>query len=140
MPIRAAPAKASAVERGLRLACRFPSSLHIVLADQGRRVLRTLASFRRLRTCDRLRCGVLVQVSGNLPPVTGVRHVARSVSPSSVAAFPASLVVRDVAGCYRAANPAEVLQAALRVLAGQLRGSEVLSSSQAVASRTSTRR
>ncbi|WP_084455130.1 JAB domain-containing protein [Comamonas composti] len=51
---------------------------------------------------------------------------------SSHAAVPASLLVRDVAGCYRAADPAEVLQAALRVLEGQLRGSEVLSSPQAV--------
>lgn len=43
-----------------------------------------------------------------------------------------SLLVRDVAGSYRPAEPAEVLQAALRVLAGQLRGSEVLSSPQMV--------
>jgi DNA repair protein RadC len=51
---------------------------------------------------------------------------------SSHAAVPASLLVRDVAGSYRAADPAEVLQAALRVLEGQLRGSEALSSPQAV--------
>ena len=43
-----------------------------------------------------------------------------------------SLLVRDVAGSYRPAEPAEVLQAALRVLAGQLRGTEMLSSPQAV--------
>ena len=43
-----------------------------------------------------------------------------------------SLLVCDVAGSYRPAAPAEVLQAALRVLAGQLRGSEVLSSPQVV--------
>lgn len=46
------------------------------------------------------------------------------------------LVVRvkecDVAGSYRPAEPAEVLQAALRVLAGRLRGTEMLSSPQAV--------
>lgn len=42
------------------------------------------------------------------------------------------LLVRDAAGNCRPAEPAEVLQAALRVLAGQLRGSEVLSSPQAV--------
>lgn len=41
-----------------------------------------------------------------------------------------SLLVRDVAGSYRPAEPAEVLQAALRVLAGQLRGTEMLSSPQ----------
>ncbi|WOB09719.1 MULTISPECIES: DNA repair protein RadC [Burkholderiales] len=44
----------------------------------------------------------------------------------------ASLLVRDVAGSYRPAEPAEVLQAALRVLAGQLRGSAMLSSPQVV--------
>ncbi len=44
----------------------------------------------------------------------------------------ASLLVRDVAGSYRAAEPAEVLQAALRVLSAQVRGSEMLSSPQAV--------
>ncbi len=43
-----------------------------------------------------------------------------------------SLLVRDVAGSYRPAEPAEVLQAALRVLEGQLRGTEMLSSPQAV--------
>ena len=43
-----------------------------------------------------------------------------------------SLLVCDVAGSYRPAAPAEVLQAALRVLAGQLRGTEMLSSPQAV--------
>lgn len=44
----------------------------------------------------------------------------------------ASLLVRDVAGSYRAAEPAEVLQAALRMLAGQLRDTDMLSSPQAV--------
>ena len=43
-----------------------------------------------------------------------------------------SLLVRDVSGEYRSAEPAEVLQAALRVLAGQLRGTEMMSSPQAV--------
>lgn len=43
-----------------------------------------------------------------------------------------SLLVRDVAGSYQPAEPAEVLQAALRVLEGQLRGTEMLSSPQAV--------
>ena len=43
-----------------------------------------------------------------------------------------SLLVCDVAGSYRPAAPAEVLQAALRVLAGQLRGTEMLSSPQVV--------
>ena len=43
-----------------------------------------------------------------------------------------SLLVCDVAGSYRPAAPAEVLQAALRMLAGQLRGTEMLSSPQAV--------
>ena len=51
-----------------------------------------------------------------------------SLEPSAVA----SLLVRDVAGSYRPAEPAEVLQAALRVLADQLRGSEMLSSPQLV--------
>ena len=51
---------------------------------------------------------------------------------SSFSSIDASLLVRDVAGSYRPAEPEEVLQAALRVLAGQLRGSEVLSSPQVV--------
>jgi len=56
-------------------------------------------------------------------------------SLDSFAAVPSaagSLLVRDVAGEYRSVAPAEVLQAALRVLAGQLRGTELLSSPQAV--------
>lgn len=51
---------------------------------------------------------------------------------SSSSPFDSSLLVRDVAGSYRAAEPAEVLQAALRVLESQLRGSEMLCSPQAV--------
>ena len=43
-----------------------------------------------------------------------------------------SLMVRDVMGDYRPANADEVLQAAQRVLVGQLRGSQVLSSPQLV--------
>ncbi|WP_096663534.1 RadC family protein [Polaromonas sp. AET17H-212] len=43
-----------------------------------------------------------------------------------------SLLVRDVAGDYRPASAGEVLQAAQRVLAGQMRGCEVLSSPQVV--------
>ena len=43
-----------------------------------------------------------------------------------------SLLVRDVAGDYRPANADEVLQAALRVLAGQMRGCEALTSPQVV--------
>lgn len=43
-----------------------------------------------------------------------------------------SLLVRDVAGDYRPANADEVLQAAQRVLAGQMRGCEVLASPQVV--------
>jgi DNA repair protein RadC len=55
-----------------------------------------------------------------------------SLLSSLSSSFDASLLVRDVAGSYRAAEPAEVLQAALRVLAGQLRGSAMLDSPQAV--------
>lgn len=51
---------------------------------------------------------------------------------ASVSSAAGSLLVRDVAGEYRSAEPAEVLQAALRVLAGQLRGTEMLSSPQVV--------
>lgn len=51
---------------------------------------------------------------------------------SSSSSFDYSLLVRDAAGSYRAVEPAEVLQAALQVLAGQLRGSEALSSPQVV--------
>ncbi len=43
-----------------------------------------------------------------------------------------SLLVRDVAGDYRPANADEVLQAARRVLAGQMRGCEALTSPQVV--------
>ena len=43
-----------------------------------------------------------------------------------------SLLVRDVAGDYRPASADEVLLAAQRVLASQLRGSEVLNSPQVV--------
>ncbi|QIL69103.1 DNA repair protein RadC [Diaphorobacter sp. HDW4B] len=50
----------------------------------------------------------------------------------AVSSAASSLLVRDVAGSYRPAEPAKVLQAALRVLAGQLRGTELLSSPQAV--------
>ena len=42
------------------------------------------------------------------------------------------LLVRDVAGDYRPANADEVLRAAQRVLAGQMRGSEALTSPQVV--------
>ena len=53
-------------------------------------------------------------------------------SLSFASSLDSSLLVCDVAGSYRPAAPAEVLQAALRVLAGQLRGTEMLSSPQAV--------
>ena len=53
-------------------------------------------------------------------------------SLSFTSSIDSSLLVRDVAGSYRPAEPAEVLQAALRMLAGQLRGTEMLSSPQAV--------
>jgi DNA repair protein RadC len=46
--------------------------------------------------------------------------------------FDSSLLVRDVAGDYRPAQADEVLQAALRVLTAQMRGSEALSSPQMV--------
>ncbi|MEF7615938.1 hypothetical protein V4F39_18630 [Aquincola sp. MAHUQ-54] len=44
---------------------------------------------------------------------------------SSSSFFDSSLLVRDVAGSYRPADAGEVLQAALRVLAGQLRGTQI---------------
>ena len=43
-----------------------------------------------------------------------------------------SLLVRDIAGDYHPANADEVLQAAQRVLAGQMRGCEALTSPQVV--------
>jgi DNA repair protein RadC len=46
--------------------------------------------------------------------------------------FDSSLLVRDVAGDYRPAKADEVLQAALRVLSGQMNGSEALTSPQVV--------
>ena len=51
---------------------------------------------------------------------------------AAVSSAAGSLLFRDVAGEYRSAEPAEVLQAALRVWAGQLRGTEMLSSPQVV--------
>src|SRR5713226_1815222 len=55
---------------------------------------------------------------------------------SSLASFESSvsvpLLVRDVAGAYRPAEAGEVLQAAQRVLASQVRGSDALSSPAAV--------
>jgi len=55
---------------------------------------------------------------------------------SSLASFESSavvpLLVRDVAGTYRSAQPDEVLRAAQQVLVGQVRGSDVLSSPAAV--------
>lgn len=58
--------------------------------------------------------------------------MSQQSSQSFSSSIDSSLLVRDVAGSYRPAEPAEVLQAALRVLAGQLRGTEMLSSPQAV--------
>lgn len=46
--------------------------------------------------------------------------------------FDSSLLVRDVAGDYRPAKADEVLQAALRLLAGLMYGSEALTSPQVV--------
>ena len=46
--------------------------------------------------------------------------------------FDSSLLVRDVAGDYRPAKADEVLQAALRVLFGQMYGSEALTSPKVV--------
>lgn len=45
-----------------------------------------------------------------------------------------SLLVREVSGQYRPAQPEEVLQAALRVLAGQVRDTPLLTSPEAVRS------
>jgi DNA repair protein RadC len=46
--------------------------------------------------------------------------------------FESSLLVRDIGGEYRTANNAEVLLAAQRVLAEQMRGTQVMTSPQAV--------
>jgi len=52
---------------------------------------------------------------------------------STFSSFPdSSLLVRDVAGDYRPANADEVLAAARRVLAGQMRNCEVLGSPEVV--------
>ncbi|WP_198970474.1 RadC family protein [Xylophilus sp. ASV27] len=47
---------------------------------------------------------------------------------AAVSAVSSSLLVRDMAGEYRPADADEVLQAAQRVLAGRVRGTDVLSS------------
>ena len=55
-------------------------------------------------------------------------HDLFSSLDSFVSVPSSSLLVRDVAGEYRPANAGEVLQAAQRLLASQVRGSDVLSS------------
>jgi DNA repair protein RadC len=52
--------------------------------------------------------------------------------PTVSSSFDACLLMRDVAGSYRPAQPDEVLQAALQVLAGQLQGAQVMSTPQVV--------
>lgn len=54
------------------------------------------------------------------------------MSQLSLPTFDSSLLVRDVTGHYRLAEPAEVLQAALQVLTAQLRGTAMLDSPLAV--------
>jgi DNA repair protein RadC len=79
-----------------------------------------------------LRCGVGGRFRA-IPPDSEPEAIMSQLSSLSfTSSIDSSLLVRDVAGSYRPAEPAEVLQAALRVLAGQLRGTEMLSSPQAV--------
>lgn len=68
---------------------------------------------------------------------TSIRLPRALAGQSAVLNLPAfthqsALLVRDVAGCYRPAAPAEVLQAALHMLTSQLRGTAMLSSPQVV--------
>jgi DNA repair protein RadC len=73
---------------------------------------------------------VLVPVSGN--PARLTEPTMSHDLVSSLTSFDSSvsipLLVRDVAGVYRRAEASEVLQAAQLVLAGQVRGSDTLSS------------
>jgi len=100
---------------------------------QGLRVPCTLASWRPSLaappTLDRLRCGVGGRFRA-IPPDFEPEPIMSQLS--STFTLDSSLLVRDVAGSYRPAEPEEVLQAALRVLADQLHGTEMLSSPQAV--------
>jgi DNA repair protein RadC len=114
------------VERGGLL---LRSTYHAVLAVKvcARCCRNVLAACGRLRTLTAAlrRAG---DVSGNPARCTEptMAHDLSSYIDSSV------LLVRDVAGAYRPAQADEVLQAAQKLLWQQLRGSEVLSSPQAV--------
>jgi len=81
-----------------------------------------------------LRCGVPSPVSGN--PAWSLESVMTHdlffSLDSFVAVPPSSLMVCDRAGEYRPAAAHEVLLAAQRVLAGRVRGSQVLASPTAV--------
>ena len=105
VPLRAALANAGGVVCGLRLAC---CSLH------------PCTPFSRSRSARAAHAGVLSAV---FEPVTAALD---SFAAASSAA--SSLLVRDVAGEYRPADADEVLQAAQRVLAGRVRGTDVLTS------------
>jgi DNA repair protein RadC len=77
---------------------------------------------------------VLVPVSGNpaRSPESTMSHDLVSSLASFECSVSVSLLVHDVAGSYRPANADEVLMAAQRLLARQVRGTEALSSPSAV--------
>jgi DNA repair protein RadC len=74
-----------------------------------------------------LRCGVFLRFQA-IPPDSDWSTIMSQLTHS----LDSSLLVRDVTGDYRPANADEVLQAAQRVLAGQMRDCEVLNSPQVV--------
>jgi DNA repair protein RadC len=99
---------------------------------QGLRAPCALAALRPSSNLWPLRCGVPVPVSGN--PARSLELVMQHDLFSSLDSFQAhsvaasALLVRDVAGQYRPAAADEVLLAAQRLLASQVRGSDVMSS------------
>ena len=110
----------------MEAALLFPLPYHAVLAFKG------CACLARWRPCGRLR--PLTAALRRVPPVPGnsARFKPETTMSQLSHSLDSSLLVRDVAGDYRPANAGEVLQAAQRVLAGQMRGCQILSSPQAV--------
>jgi DNA repair protein RadC len=99
---------------------------------KGLRARGALASCRPSSSLERCAAACRLPVSGN--PARSLEFAMSHDLFSSLESFAAvpsassSLLVRDVAGEYRPAEVDEVLQAAQRVLAGRVRGSDILTS------------
>lgn len=106
-----------------------PSALHTVLAVTVCAVGTggLAAVFEPVTACAAM-CGVR---SRAIPPAIGALHATRPVLVPRLSVCPAGVggfLVRDLAGQYRPAEADEVLLAAQRLLASQVRGSDVMSS------------